>query len=51
MPLANDPISASEYVAIFCWIESIGGHPSPEDRIDYDGCKFAKDPKSFPLGG
>lgn len=47
MPLANQALSDPEYVAIFCWIESISTHPTAEDRIDYDGCRFAKNPTSY----
>lgn len=47
MPLANQALSDPEYVAIFCWIETIGSHPKAEDRIDYDGCRFARDPVSY----
>ncbi len=43
MPLANQPLSAAEVVAIACWIE---GADKPEGDtpyavIDYDGCAYA----------
>lgn len=43
MPLANQPLSAAEVVAIACWIE---GTDQPEGEgphatIDYDGCAYA----------
>ena len=50
MPLANQPLTDSEYVAIACFIETLqenGGAGAPEDAIDYDGCAFAKAPVSY----
>jgi hypothetical protein len=46
MPLANQPLSADEYVAIACWIEALARLPFPRaaDPIDYDACRFAWDP-------
>jgi hypothetical protein len=43
MPLANQPLSASEVVAIACWIEGADGPDgdSPYASIDYDGCQYA----------
>lgn len=43
MPLANQPLSASEVVAIACWIEGadVPGGDSPYATIDYDGCQYA----------
>ena len=43
MPLANTPLSASEVVAIACWIEGAGepGGDSPYATIEYDGCQYA----------
>lgn len=43
MPLANQPLSASEVVAIACWIEGTDapGGDSPYATIDYDGCQYA----------
>lgn len=49
MPLANQPLSEPEYVALFCWIEGTSSHPSPDDRIDYDGCRFAKNPVDYTI--
>ena len=45
MPLANQPLSAAEIVAIGCWIE---GADTPEGKsveavIDYDNCEYAAD--------
>jgi hypothetical protein len=47
MPLANQPLSDPEYVAIFCWIETLDDDPQPSDAIDYENCRFAHDPTSY----
>jgi hypothetical protein len=49
MPLANKPLSNSEYVALACWIEGIDPRAAlgVEDAIDYDGCAFAKNPTRY----
>lgn len=49
MPLANQPISNAEYVALICWIETLDSNPLPEQRINYDACKYAKDPQDYEL--
>jgi hypothetical protein len=43
MPLANQPLSAAEIVAIACWIEGADdpGGDEPSASIDYDGCQYA----------
>ncbi|MEX1364312.1 MAG: hypothetical protein AB1Z98_14395, partial [Nannocystaceae bacterium] len=43
MPLANQPLSAAEVVAIACWIEGTDEPEgdSPYASIDYDGCGYA----------
>jgi hypothetical protein len=43
MPLANQPLSAAEIVAIACWIEGADtpGGDGPDAIIDYDGCQYA----------
>jgi hypothetical protein len=45
MPLANQPLSSAEVIAIACWIEgaSAPGGGSSHTEIDYDGCEYAKD--------
>ncbi len=50
MPLANHPLTDAEYVAIICWIETLGPDPGAHDAIDYDACRFAKDPTSYAIG-
>lgn len=49
MPLANQPLSNAEYVAIGCWIEGLDpdGEPSAVDAIDYDSCRYAKNPVDY----
>lgn len=49
MPLANQPLSNAEYVALACWIELLDpdGEPSALDTIDYDACNFAKNPIEY----
>jgi hypothetical protein len=49
MPLANRPLSDAEYVAIICWIETMSADPAPHDRIDYDNCNFARNPRSYQI--
>lgn len=43
MPLANQPLSAAEIVAVACWIEGADkpGGDEPGATIDYDGCQYA----------
>jgi hypothetical protein len=47
MPLANERLTDAEYVAIFCWIETLDDSPQPTDPIDYENCQFAHDPISY----
>jgi hypothetical protein len=47
MPLANAPLTDPEYVAMFCWIETLDDDPQPTDPIDYESCSFARDPTSY----
>ena len=41
MPLANQPLSDPEWIAIYCWIETLDADPREEDPIRYDECEFA----------
>ena len=52
MPLANAPLDNAAYAAIACWIESLedGETPNALDRIDYDGCAYAKSPTDPAVG-
>jgi hypothetical protein len=47
MPLANKPLTDAEYIAIFCWIETLDADPDPADPIDYESCTIAREPLSF----
>jgi hypothetical protein len=49
MPLANVALSDAEYVAFFCWVETVGTNPSPDDAIHYDACDFARHPVSYQI--
>lgn len=53
MPLANEPLSDAEYVAVACWIEGLpdDGSARAEDEIDYDACEFAKAPVAYAVDG
>lgn len=53
MPLANQPLSASEIVAIACWIEGAGDPSGAEvdSAIDYDNCLYAEEFAAPPGGG
>jgi hypothetical protein len=53
MPLANQPLTASEIIAIACWIE---GAAEPalagvDAEIDYDNCEYAAGFAEPPAGG
>lgn len=43
MPLANQPLSSSEIIAIACWIEGAAEPDGDQvdSMIDYDGCEYA----------
>ena len=49
MPLANQPLTLDEYVALACWIEGLPADRAPkgDDPIDYDGCAFAANPIDY----
>jgi len=47
MPLANHPLSDAEYIALFCWVETMSAEPGAHDAIDYNNCSFAKNPRSY----
>lgn len=52
MPLANQPLSSPEIIAIACWIEGATDEEamSPYASIDYDGCDYAADFGQTPTG-
>ncbi len=43
MPLANQPLSSAEIIALACWIESLAGMQDfdPYIEINYDNCRTA----------
>ena len=45
MPLANQPLSSAEVMAMTCWIETLAPDEEPDvyQQIDYDNCQAAKD--------
>jgi hypothetical protein len=53
MPLANQPLAASEIVAIACWIEGTAteGGAETDSVIDYDNCEYAAELVAPPDGG
>ena len=53
MPLANQPLSAAEVIAVACWIEGTADEGGAETNsvIDYDGCAYAAELATPPSGG
>jgi len=53
MPLANQPLTASEVIAIACWIEGTAEEGGAETNsvIDYDNCEYAAELATPPDGG
>lgn len=53
MPLANQPLNASEVVAIACWIEGTAdeGGAETDSVINYDECDYAAELVAPPEGG
>jgi len=51
MPLANQPLSTAEMLALFCFIEGLpGGAPARLDgAIDFAGCSYSADPSRLEL--
>jgi len=52
MPLANQPLSNAELLALYCFVEGLGTAPTSRlDRaIDYAGCSYSADPENLDLG-
>jgi hypothetical protein len=52
MPLANEPLSSAEIIALACWIEGAAeaDGASPYASIDYDGCQYAAEFGETPTG-
>ncbi len=52
MPLANQPLSNAEMLALFCFIEGLNGVPTRLDGpIDYVSCSYSSDPTNLDLYG
>ena len=54
MPLANQPWTISEMLALFCFVEGLpgdGSWPDMTQPIDYENCSFAEDPEELNLLG
>lgn len=54
MPLANQPLSISEMLALFCLVETIPEDPTESDLargIDYANCSYSDDPAGLNLLG
>jgi len=49
MPLANQPLSTAEMLALFCFVEGLpGGAPARLDGpIDFKGCSYSADPSKL----
>lgn len=52
MPLANQPLSSAEIIAIACWIEGAAdpGGDTVQSAIDYDNCQYAAEFGVTPTG-
>jgi hypothetical protein len=54
MPLANQPLSVAEMLALFCFIEGLPSDATAVNlasTIDYAGCSYSADPESLNLLG
>ncbi len=53
MPLANQPLTAAEVIAVACWIEGTAdeGGAETDTVIDYDNCVYAEELATPPDGG
>ena len=51
MPLANQPLSTAEMLALFCFIEGLDGGPPArlDGAIDFKGCSYSTDPTRLDL--
>jgi hypothetical protein len=52
MPLANQPLSSAEIIAMACWIEGAAdpGGNEASSSIDYDNCQYAAEFGETPTG-
>lgn len=54
MPLANQPLTISEMLALFCFVEGLpplGQQPELTWPIDYKNCSYSRDPENLNLLG
>ncbi|MEZ4459883.1 MAG: hypothetical protein R3E66_09165 [bacterium] len=53
MPLANQPLSIEEMLALFCFVEGLPGEGMPDlaAPVDYKNCSYSVDPGSLNLLG
>ncbi len=54
MPLANQPLTVAEMLALYCWIEGVGSSddtPNLAAPIDYAGCSYSVSPEDLNLLG
>lgn len=53
MPLANKPLSMSEMLALYCWVEGLEYQPHHDLSwpIDYARCSYSADPENLNLLG
>jgi hypothetical protein len=55
MPLANDPLSIADMLALYCFVyglpQNLDGVLDLESPIDYANCPYAADPESLNLLG
>lgn len=56
MPLANDPLTIPDMLALYCFIEGLpkgqtSGVLDLETPIDYENCRWSKDPEGLDLLG
>lgn len=54
MPLANQPLSVAEMLALFCFIEGLPSDPATVNLaslIDYAGCSYSANPEDLNLLG
>jgi hypothetical protein len=54
MPLANQPLSIPEMLALYCFVEGLAAQPAPPNlasAIDYVRCSYSRDPSGLNLLG
>ncbi len=55
MPLANQPLSAAEMLALYCWIQGLPLDPSAQltlsSPINYENCSYSANPQDLDVQG